>query len=117
LLRMVVSVCTCWVHNVFTLPLWLVSTDFGTCPYQCCQILVHAHTSVVKFWYMPIPVLSNFGTCPYQCCQILVHAHISVKFWYMPIPVLSNFGACPYKCCQILVHAHTSVVKFCYMPI
>jgi hypothetical protein len=28
-------VCTCRLHNVITLPLSLLSTDFGTCSYQC----------------------------------------------------------------------------------
>ena len=35
LLGMVLSVCTCWFHNMVTLPPRLVSTDFGTCSYQC----------------------------------------------------------------------------------
>ena len=35
LLEIVLSVCTCWFHNMVTLPPWLVSTDFGTCSYQC----------------------------------------------------------------------------------
>jgi hypothetical protein len=30
LLGMVLSVCTCWFHNMVTLPAWLVSVDFGT---------------------------------------------------------------------------------------
>ena len=39
LLGIVLSVCTCWFHNMITLPPWLVSTDFGTCSYQCfCPI-------------------------------------------------------------------------------
>jgi len=33
LLGMVLSVCTCWFHNMVTLHPWLVSTDFGTCLY------------------------------------------------------------------------------------
>ena len=35
LLGIVLSVCTCWFHNMVTLPPWLVSTNFGTCSYQC----------------------------------------------------------------------------------
>ena len=35
LLGIVLSVCICWFHNMVTLPPWLVSTDFGTCSYQC----------------------------------------------------------------------------------
>ena len=35
LLGIVLSVCTCWFHNMVTLPPRLVSTDFGTCSYQC----------------------------------------------------------------------------------
>ena len=36
LLGIVLSVWFCWFHNMVTLPPWLVSTDFGTCSYQCC---------------------------------------------------------------------------------
>jgi hypothetical protein len=32
---MVLSVCICWFHSMVTLPPRLVSTDFGTCSYQC----------------------------------------------------------------------------------
>jgi len=35
LLGMVLSVWTCWFHSMVTLPPWPVSTDFGTCAYQC----------------------------------------------------------------------------------
>ena len=35
LFGIVLSVCTSWFHNMVTLPPWLVSTDFGTCSYQC----------------------------------------------------------------------------------
>ena len=35
LFGIVLSVCICWFHNMVTLPPWLVSTDFGTCSYQC----------------------------------------------------------------------------------
>ena len=35
LLGMVWSVCTCWFHNMVTLPLWPVCTDCGACWYQC----------------------------------------------------------------------------------
>jgi len=35
LLGIVMSVCSCWFHNMVTLPSWLVSTDFGTWSYKC----------------------------------------------------------------------------------
>ena len=35
LLGIILSVCTCWFNNMVYLPPWLVSTDFGTCSYQC----------------------------------------------------------------------------------
>ena len=35
LLGIVLSVCTCWFHNMVTLPPWLLSTDFSTCSYRC----------------------------------------------------------------------------------
>ena len=50
LLGIVLSVCTCWFHNMVTLPPWLVSTDFGTCvfcpivplfPCICWSVVVH----------------------------------------------------------------------------
>ena len=34
LLGIGLSVCTCWFHNMVTLPPWFVSTDFGTFSYQ-----------------------------------------------------------------------------------
>ena len=35
LLAIDLSVCTCWFHNMVTLPPWLLSTDYGTCSYRC----------------------------------------------------------------------------------
>jgi len=35
MLGMVLSVWTCWFHNMVTLPPWLVSSDFGIWLYQC----------------------------------------------------------------------------------
>ena len=35
LLEIVLSVYICWFHNMVTLPSSRVSTDFGTCSYQC----------------------------------------------------------------------------------
>jgi hypothetical protein len=35
LLGMALSVCTRWFHSIVTLPHWPLSTDFGTCSYQC----------------------------------------------------------------------------------
>ena len=35
LLGIVLSVCTCWFHSTVALPPWFVTTDFGTCSYQC----------------------------------------------------------------------------------
>jgi len=35
LLGIVLSVCTCWYHSIVTLLPWFVTTDFGTCSYQC----------------------------------------------------------------------------------
>jgi len=35
LLGIVLSVCTCCFHSIVTLPPWVVTTEFGTCSYQC----------------------------------------------------------------------------------
>ena len=65
LLGMVLSVCTCWFHNMVTLPPLLVSADFGTCSYQffwssCTPVSLHmlkcswAHTLSCLFVYLPV---------------------------------------------------------------
>jgi len=43
---MVLSVWTCWFHSMVTLPPWPVSTDFGTCSYQCCIIIIIIYCSL-----------------------------------------------------------------------
>ena len=85
LLGILLSVCTCWFHNMVILPPWLVSTDFGTCSYQCflsncTPVSLHmlkcscAHTVVIiiiiiiiiiiklqrVFWRLCFPVCLNF---------------------------------------------------------
>jgi hypothetical protein len=35
LLGIVLSGCTCWFQSVVTLHPWFVTTEFGTCSYQC----------------------------------------------------------------------------------
>ena len=46
-LEIVLSVCTCLFHNMVTLSPWLVSTNSGTCSYQCSC----AHTLSCLFMY------------------------------------------------------------------
>jgi hypothetical protein len=65
LLGMVLSVCPCWFHNMFTWPSTLASTDFGTCSCQCSlshfiriflQMLellsTHSDVSHHYYWYL-----------------------------------------------------------------
>ena len=40
LLGIVLSVRTCWFHNMVTLPSYLVSTDFSTWSYQFIIIII-----------------------------------------------------------------------------
>ena len=59
LLGIVLSVYTCWFHDTVTLPHWLVSTDFGTCSYQCFMsnctpaslllLLLHSKRTIYPF--------------------------------------------------------------------
>jgi len=65
LLGMVRSVCIFWFHNMFTSPLWLVSTDFDKCSYQCSlsnfplislYILNHSWAHTLPYLFMPILV-------------------------------------------------------------
>jgi len=61
LLGVVLSICTCWFHNMVTLPPWLVSTYFGTCSYQCCPI---------------VPLF------PCLCWSVVVHTLYRIFFLY-----------------------------------
>ena len=70
LLGMVLSVCTCWFHNMVTLPPWIVSTYFGTCSYQCflsncIPVSLHmlkyiwAHTLSCLFVYCSFAIIGH----------------------------------------------------------
>ena len=43
LLGLVLSVCICWFHSIVTLPPWFVTTEFGTCSYQCFFVQLHPY--------------------------------------------------------------------------
>jgi hypothetical protein len=43
LLGIVLSVWTCWFHSMVTLSPWPVSTDSGTCSYQCYYYYCYYH--------------------------------------------------------------------------
>ena len=65
LLGIVLSVCICWFHNMVTLRLWLVSTDFGTCSYQSfCPILLLLLLLLLFYYYLfeIIKTLNSFWT-------------------------------------------------------
>jgi len=68
LLGMVLSVWTCWFHSMVTLPPWPVSTDFGTCSYQCF-----------------CPIVPLF---PYICWSVVVHTLYRVFLCTDLLPVL-----------------------------
>jgi len=68
LLGMVLSVWTCWFHTMVTLRPWPVSTDFGTCSYQCF-----------------CPIIPLF---PYICWSVVVHTLYRVFLCTVLLPVL-----------------------------
>ena len=64
LLGMVLSVCTCWFHNMVNQPSWLVSTHFGTCSHHWSLVLpvslhmlkcswTHYHVSCIVLFPVP----------------------------------------------------------------
>jgi len=52
------TVWTCWFHSMVTLPPWPVSTDFGTCSYQCFLFIIIIIIIITLFF--PSVKLHNF---------------------------------------------------------
>ena len=80
LLGIVLSVCTCWFHNMVTLPPWLVSTDFGTCSYQLLLLLLLL-LNIRHKWNAQLTSL--------RCCQQVI-----ITCFYK-----RNFLRCYLNCC------------------
>ena len=91
LLWIVLSVCIYWFHNMVTLPFWLVSTDFGTCSYQCfLSICTPVSLHMLKYSFIIIIIIiiicrldliGNY-TLLFMLCflQWLVHMNYSLHF-------------------------------------
>jgi len=86
------SVCMCWFHSMVTLPPWLVSTDFGTCSYQCF-----------------FPVVPLF---PCICWSVVVHSLCHVFLCTVLLPVL-----CMLILCGLLSHQIVGKVCTCYLSL
>jgi hypothetical protein len=89
LLGMVLSVWTCWFHSMVTLPAWPVSTNFGTCSYQCF-----------------CPIVPLF---PYICWSVVVHTLYHVFLCTVLLPVRGmpiSYG--------LLSHQTVGIVCICY---
>jgi hypothetical protein len=82
LLGIVLSVCTCWFHYMVTLSYWLISTDCGTCWYQCSlsnftPIFLYiwrcgwAHT-IMSLCTVLLQILDLLIWCGLLCRQIVV---------------------------------------------
>jgi hypothetical protein len=61
LLGMFLLVCTCWFHNMVTLPSWLVSTDYSTCLYQ---------SSLSNFTRISLHILKCSWMHTLSCCLL-----------------------------------------------
>jgi len=83
LLGTVLSVCTCWFHNMVTLPSWLVSTDFGTCSYQC--FLSNCTPVSLHFKCVVLSQSSRCDICDSQC-YIPEHWNIGSSFYSQTLP-------------------------------
>ena len=104
LLPIVLSVCTCLFHNMFTLPPLLVSTDFGTWSYQCflsscTPVSFHmlkcswAHTLSCLFVYFSFASIGHsdimWSIVSSQCWQSLHLLSVSV----LTITTTTQMGA------------------------
>jgi hypothetical protein len=75
LLGIVLSVCTCWFHSRLTFPPWVVSTDFGTCSYQC--------------------FLSSCTLCPCICWNAVVHSLYNASLLLLLLFKATRKDSCP----------------------
>jgi hypothetical protein len=64
LLGTVLSVCTWWFHSIVTLPPWFVTTEFGTCSYQC---ILSSCTPIS--WHMLKCICALTLSCRFTYCQ------------------------------------------------
>jgi hypothetical protein len=92
LLGMVLSVWTCWFYSMVTLPSWPVSTDFGTCLYDCF-----------------CPIVPLF---PYICWSVAVHTLYRVFLCTVLLPVWGTpilYG--------LLSHQTVGIDCICYLSL
>jgi hypothetical protein len=83
LLSMVLSVCTCWFHNVVAFPSWLVSTDCT------CQCLLSNFTPVCYYYYyyyfsVNLFLLDNhvsFLILFFYCYNCIIYCVFISYFW------------------------------------
>ena len=92
LLGIVLSVCTCWFHNMVTLSPWLVSTDFGACSYQY--------------------FLSSCTPFPCIYWSVVVHTLYHVFLCTVLLPVIGMLILC-----GLLSHQIFSKVCTCYLSV
>jgi hypothetical protein len=90
LLGLVLSVWTCWFHSMVTLPPLHVSTEFGTCSYQCF-----------------CPIVPSFA---YICWSVVVHTLYRVVLCTVLLPV----GGMPILY-GLLSHQTVGIVCICYL--
>ena len=109
LLGIVLSVCTCWIHSMVTLPPWFVSTDFGTCSYQrflsiCTPISVHmlkcscALTLSCRFTYCSFDnighadiIWSIASSYCWQSLHLLSVSVFNIYYYYLLRPICTVF--------------------------
>jgi len=77
LLGINLSVCTCWFHNMVTLPPWLVSADFGTCSYQCFM-----STGTPVSWHMLKCSCAHTLSCLFMYCSFASIGHADIM-WHI----------------------------------
>jgi hypothetical protein len=105
LLGMVLSVWTCWFHSMVTLPPWLVSTDFGTCSYQCflsycTPVSLHmlkcscAHTISCLFILLLSSSSSSSLSPPSCCVSTIIYLKQTTYLGYTVLQLFCVYNLC-----------------------
>jgi hypothetical protein len=85
LLGLVLSVRTCWFHNVVNLTSWLVSTYFGTWSYPCllCNFPPSSLHMLTCSW-------AQILSCLFMCCSFANMGHAWCYVFYCLIKLLKE---------------------------
>jgi hypothetical protein len=98
LLEMFMLASTCWFHNMVTLPSWLVSSNFGTCSYQC-SLSNFTHISLLMLkcsWAHTLSYLFMYSSFANIGLEDIMCSIVSSNCWHslhvLSVSVCNIFG-------------------------